>query len=271
MSIQFQSFGEMDAIEQVQFVKGTIGNEQIHMSVHSFISDGVLIDTGASSLKAIFKAFFEKHHFEQIALTHYHEDHTGNAALAQQQTNVPVYIHQMATHLTTNKPRIPVYRKMLWGDVAPFDSKPYETTFQSANDRWRVIHTPGHTKDHVALLNELKGQLFTGDLYVAPKVKVVLIDENILDTLDSLKKIQQLDYDHLFCCHAGYVQKPKKMVQSKIDFLEDLQGKVLQLAKKGMDVHEITNTLFPNSYPIIKASNTEWSPLHIVRAFLNNG
>lgn len=269
--MKFQISGETDTIENVHFAKGAIGNDQIRLSVHSFISDGVLIDTGSSSLQSVFEPFFHAHSFDQIALTHYHEDHTGNAALAQNIANAPTYIHTMSTHLTNQKPRIPIYRKTLWGGVDGFQSTPYDKTFQSENDHWRVIHTPGHTKDHVALLNESKGQLFTGDLYVAPKVKVVLIDENVLDTLDSLKKIQQYDYDHVFCCHAGYVKNHQKMIQYKINFLEDLQGKVLQLAQKGMDVHEITNTLFPKPYPIIEASNTEWSALHIVRAFLNNG
>lgn len=269
--MQLQTSGETNTIAQVHFAKGTIGNEKIRLSVHSFISDGVLIDTGSSSLRSVFEPFFNTHTFNQIALTHYHEDHTGNAALAQKKTNAPTYIHPMSAHLTSEKPRIPIYRKMLWGEVEAFQSTPYDTSFQSKNDQWRVIHTPGHTKDHVALLNESKGQLFTGDLYVAPKVKLVLIDENVLDTLDSLKKIQQYDYDDIFCCHAGYVKNPRKMIQYKIDFLEELQGKVLQLAQKGMNVYDITNTLFPTSYPIVEASNTEWASLHIVRAFLNKG
>lgn len=95
----------------------------------------------------------------------------------------------MATHLTPQKTRIPLYRQHVWGNVGPFHSKSLHRNFQSRNDHWTVIDTPGHTKDHVAFLNKSKGILFTGDLFITPKVRVVIVDENILDTLQSLKKL----------------------------------------------------------------------------------
>lgn len=257
--------------DDVTMMNGTIKNQHIAMSVYSFIEDGVVIDTGSSSMEKVFKAFYAEHDFDQIVLTHFHEDHTGNAALLQKEYNKPISIHQMSTHLTKQQVRIPLYRKAIWGDVTPFDSTPLPLTFSSKQFEWEVIATPGHSKDHVAFYNKSTGNLYSGDLFVSPKVKLVLIDENVLDTLDSLKKIQKYDMNALFCCHAGHVKKPEKMIQLKIDYLEDVQGKVLALAKKGMDVYEITNELFPNDYPIINASNSEWSAVHMIRAFLNHG
>lgn len=271
MGNTIETMGETFQHEDVFGVNCTIKTPYIAMSVHSFVVDGVVIDTGAKTLRREFDQFFQDSDFDQIVLTHFHEDHTGNAASLQKQYDVPISIHQMSTHLTEAEQRIPLYRKLVWGDVETFSSKPVARTFQSRHDQWRVIDTPGHTKDHVAYLNESKGTLFTGDLFVTAKVKVVLVDENIIDTLHSLKKIMTFDFNNIYCQHAGLLKNPHKMIQLKIDYLEELEGTILTLQKEGKDVYEITAELFPTNYPIITASNTEWSPIHLVRAFLNRG
>ena len=241
------------------------------MSVYSFNVDGILIDTGARSLVNEFKPYFEQADYDAIYLTHFHEDHMGNVSYLQQQRDIPTFIHQMSTHLTTKPFRIPTYRQVVWGQSEPFTSEALSGSFSSRHHKWEVIETPGHTKDHVTFYNRDLGAMFTGDLFITPKVKLVLIDENILETIDSLKKIQTYDFDDMYCCHAGYVKNAKKWIQLKIEYLEELEAKVIDLAKQGKDVHEITQQLFPNSYSIISLSNTEWSPLHMIRTFMNRG
>lgn len=269
MSYSVETMRDVFQHEDVFGVNCTIKTPEIAMAVHSYVIDGVLIDTGSKTLRHEFEPFFKEADFDQIVLTHFHEDHTGNAAILEKEYGAPIFIHQMSTHLTPNETRVPLYRKAVWGGVEPFSSKPLPRTFKSRNDDWTVIDTPGHTKDHVALLNESKGILFTGDLFITPKTKVVIVYENILDTLDSLKKILIFQFEDIYCQHAGRLKKPHQMIQMKIDYLEELEGKILNLRKEGKDVHTITAELFPKINPIVQASNTEWSPLHIVRAFLN--
>ncbi len=266
---QVEKSGEILQENDVLMARCTIDASFISLTVYSFTVDGVLIDTGSQSLYEQFQPYFEKADFDQVVLTHFHEDHTGNAAYLQRKA--PIYIHQMSTHATEQPMRIPTYRRVFWGQPETFASQPISKTFTSRNDTWEVIETPGHTKDHVSLYNRNRGAIFTGDLYIAPKVKLILIDENILSTLDSLKKIRSYDFDEMYCCHAGYVADAKKWIQLKIDYLEEIEGKILALSEQGKDIHEITDELFPTRYPIIAASNTEWSPVHIVRTFLNRG
>lgn len=80
-----------------------------------------------------------------------------------------------------------------------------------------------------------------------------------------------VNFEDIYCQHAGRLQHPHKMIQLKINYLEEIESKVLACQKEGKDVHEITVELFPRINPIVHASNTEWSPIHIVRAFLNRG
>ncbi|MDS9471378.1 MBL fold metallo-hydrolase [Sporosarcina pasteurii] len=271
MNTFIETKGEISQENEVFMANCMVTIPRTTMSVYSYVVDGVLIDTGSQSLRNEFSIFFEICDFDQVVLTHFHEDHTGNAALIQQQYKVPIYIHPMSTHLTEQPLRIPVYRKQIWGDVEPFTSQQLGKTFQSRNDTWEVIETPGHAKDHVAFYNQSKGILFTGDLFITPKVKLVLVDENILSTLDSLKKVLTYDFEQMYCSHAGLVKNPKAMIQLKIDYIEEVEGKALALAKEGKDVYEVTAELFPKNYPLIAASNSEWSAVHMVRAFLNRG
>lgn len=268
-SIEINS--EITNVEDVYMIKSIIKTPQIAMAVNSFCLDGVLIDTGSQSMKKEFQSFFKQSDFDQVMLTHFHEDHTGNAAYIQKKYDVPIYIHQMSTHLTKQPQRIPLYRKAVWGDVEPFSAKPLKKSFESRTDFWEVIDTPGHSADHVAFYNRSKGILFTGDLFVTPRPKVILLDENILDTMDSLRKIQSYTFDQMFCGHTGLVKNPQKMIQQKIDYLEEIEGKALALQKQGKDVYEITDELFNSSSPMIDGSNTEWSAVHMIRTFLNRG
>lgn len=241
------------------------------MSVYSFNVDGILIDAGSSSLLEEFKPYFTEADFDAIYITHFHEDHTGNVAYLQNQRNVPAFIHSSSTSFTEKPFRIPTYRQIVWGESAPFSSNALGETFTSRNYTWEVIETPGHTKDHVAFYSRDLGAVFTGDLFVSPKVKVVLNEENILDTRRSLQKVAGCDFEDMYCCHAGYVKDAKKWIGLKIEYIDELEEKVLCLSKQGKDIHEITAELFPKPYPITAVSNTEWSPVHMVRTILNRG
>lgn len=250
-------------------VKAGVGSVQLagtKMTVHSYCVDGVLIDTGAKSLYRAMQPFFAGINYDRIVLTHYHEDHTGNVDML---VNVPVYIHEIAQPLTARNPAIPHYRKMYWQQPPAFASQPLPKTFRSINDTWEVIETPGHTKDHVAFLNKDIGAVFTGDLFVTPKPKIVLIDENIIDTYASLQRLNAVDFDTLYCAHAGQLANGKDLLAMKINYLEHLIERVLHARDTGLSIDEITEQILPHEPPMVAFSGREWDAVHMVRAILN--
>lgn len=97
-----------------------------------------------------------------------------------------------------------------------------------------MILTPGHTNDHSSFLNEETGQLFTGDLYVTPKTKVVLREESIPQIIDSLELALSLDFQEMYCNHAGYIENGKEALHRKLNNLKELSGKIELMAEKGM-------------------------------------
>ena len=63
------------------------------MKVYLYIVDGLLIDTGPSTLPWESSDFLI-HPIQQVALTHIHEDHAGMAAYLQEKIKVP-FIYMM--------------------------------------------------------------------------------------------------------------------------------------------------------------------------------
>lgn len=260
----------IDRNNDVQWAQGKVAVQGIAMSVYSFYVDGLLIDTGSSSLAQEFQSFFNEVDIQQVALTHAHEDHSGNAIWIQQQKEVPIYIHGEAVDECASDSNLPLYRKVLWGERPGFSAKPLGATLQTNRATWDVIATPGHTTDHVSFYNRATGEMFTGDLYVQTKTKVVLDEENIVHTLASLKHLLNYDFETIYCCHAGFLVDGRTKIIEKIAYLEELEGNIFKLYNQGNTVEEISKSIFPREYPITKVSGEQWSSNHIITAFIQH-
>lgn len=266
----FKKNTEISEKSGVKMINGFVKFQSVRLNVHCFEVDGVLIDTGAASLLEEFKPFFNTIDVDQVMLTHYHEDHTGGAHFLQTEYNLPVFMNDTRIAECTSKANYPLYRKLFWGTRKPFEAQPLNDNFTSRTGRWKVIPTPGHTDDHSAFLNEDTGQLFSGDLYVTPKTKVVLREESIPQIISSLERAISLDFQEMYCNHAGYIENGKEALKQKLNFLKELSGKIELMADEGNTPSEITNQLFDKKYPIIKLSLGEWDSAHIVTSVLKN-
>lgn len=258
-----KSFYE-DETQGVRMGNGKLSFGGVHLNVYSFYMDGVLIDTGAVSLKSYFLPYFARLKPEQIRITHYHEDHTGLASTFEHR--VPIYMKDPTAGI--EQINYPLYRRVFWGKRQPFQAQPLENRFQSPHYHWQVIDTPGHAYDHVAFLNEDTGQLFSGDLYCGTKTKVMLREESAPIVLQSLEHVLTYDFDEVFCNHAGHLQDGRKKLENKRDYLLEVMAKVTTLHEQGKGVAEITATLFPKKYPIVMFSRGEWGAEHIVRSII---
>lgn len=258
----------MDKVGNVQFINGFVSFGKVKLNVHSFATDGVLIDTGAKTLREEFKPFFSQVHMDKVVITHFHEDHTGGAAYLQRGYGLPIYMNKMTIDECAKKADYPLYRKLFWGKREPFQAQPIGETFMSRNATWDVIHTPGHAKDHVAFLNRQTGQLFSGNLYVHSKTKVILREESIPTIIASIEKVLTYDFAELFCCHAGYVKDGREAMSEKLHYLLELQERVMLLDKQGFSEKEIQTKIFKRKYPITHFSFGEWDSIHIIRSIL---
>ncbi|WP_110114738.1 MBL fold metallo-hydrolase [Bacillus sp. CGMCC 1.16541] len=261
---------EISTHSGVVCAKGTVSLQDAHMNIYAFLVDNMLVDTGPESLLQAFIPFYRLESFDFVVLTHLHEDHTGCAPWIEQNKQVPIYIHEMSIDDSEKQAHYPAYRQHFWGARHPFHPKPLQSTFTSENYKWKSIHTPGHVDDHVVFLNTDTGTLFAGDLFVSPKTKIIMRNESVSTTIQSIRNVLQHDFQEMFCSHAGYVKDGKAMLQRKLQYLEEIEGKILSLHQQGQTIHEIKQTLFPVPYPLIALSEHEWDSEHIVTSVVND-
>jgi endoribonuclease LACTB2 len=260
--LKFYNFQEIIGVE------GIINTKWQNFNVYTYLVDGMLIDTGSKSMENKLLPYYNSSSFNFVVLTHHHEDHTGNAAWIQKELNVPIYIHPLGVDICSKPINYPEYRQNIWGCRKPFNAQPLGKSISSESYEWKVIYTPGHAEDHVSLLNEETGQIFTGDLFVSPKTKLIMTQESIPNIIESLRKLLTYDFQEVFCSHYGYISQGKIMLKRKLDYLENISAEIIYLHNHGYSIEEISQKLFPKKYPIIIFSEGEWNSFNIIRSVL---
>jgi ribonuclease/clavin/mitogillin len=252
---------EVSTYEDVVCVKGGHSSK-----VYLFLVDGMLVDTGSFNMQQELIPFYQASSFDSVVLTHSHEDHVGTAAWLERNKKVPVYIHPASIEFCSKPITYPIYRQIAWGIREPFSALPLEDTIRSKQYDWKIIHTPGHADDHVVFLNEETGRLFSGDLFLTPKPKFIMSHESIPVMMRSIRTALTYDFQSMFCCHAGYVADGKRLLQMKLDYMENMSGEILHLHKQGYSIAEIKQRMFPDHFDIISVSEGQFDSEHIVRS-----
>jgi len=239
------------------------------MDVCSYFVDGLLIDTGPVRASKLFRKYFYKDvYIDKVLLTHYHEDHTGNAPFLQKQ-GIDIYANPISIEMLKEKPTLPLYRRLFWGIREGFQAYEIPESFTVRSKKYEVIHTPSHSKDHICIYSPEEGVIFTGDVYIATRTKLFYKQENIYQTIRDIKTMLNYDFDTICCSHGGFVEDGKKALKEKMDFLEETIEDILELHKKGSSINEIDNVLYKNETRFISLiSCYEMSSRNIVESVL---
>ncbi len=260
----------MEHFQEVTVGRKWVEVDGVALQICLFAVDGLLIDTSAKSIANDVLHFASRVHPHQIVLTHLHEDHSGMAGQLQERFQVPVYVHPDFVEAAGKPFQVPMYRQRFWGLPDPFMASPVGEWIETERYCFEVIHTPGHAEDHIVLYEPNRGWLFSGDLFLAPKVKIVMKQESMPLLMDSLRRVLELDFETLFCAHAGVVPNGQALLRQKLEHLAWIEEQVDRLAAEGKNLRQITRQLFPKRAPIYYLSRGEWSSTHIVRSFLQN-
>ena len=238
--------------------------------VYTYLVDGMLIDTGAQSLEKDLIPFYKNHSFEKVALTHSHEDHTGTAPWIQENLGVPIYIHPTGIDICSKYCPYPQYRQNSWGIRKEFEALPIGDTIDSRNQEWKIIYTPGHADDHISLFDEETGRLFSGDLFLATKTKLIMDTESVPVMISSIRELLTFDFETIFCSHAGYLHNGRRLLKQKLDYLVTIYGEVDGLYAEGISIEEIDRRLFPKRYPIVEISKGEFNSINIILSIIED-
>ena len=230
--------------------------------VNFYYYGNVIFDTGCFWSKEEVRDFFRRRKVEGVLITHHHEDHIGAASIFRK-----VFAPEKSLTLLKNPRKIPEYRQVVWGQPEPANAEPLEDRMCFGDMDVVVIDTPGHDFDHVCFLVDEK--LFSGDLVVSTNQIVCMRQENLIEIIESLKKVLKFKFEFAY---GGPRVASREEVEEYLTYLTDLRKRAEELYAEEKDIEEIVNVLFPN--PSKKAlmmefvSGGEWSRENFVQSLL---
>jgi glyoxylase-like metal-dependent hydrolase (beta-lactamase superfamily II) len=241
------AFGEVEAI-RLGF--GPLGPPL--MSVFLYVVDGLVIDTGQHNMQKVVVELLKAKKLDQILLTHHHEDHSGNAFALGKGHQIAVSAHSLTVEKMRYGFKILPYQHYVWGKTDAVEATPFESAIETDCFKFKPIHTPGHSKDHTVYLEEENGWLFSGDLYLADRIKYFRADERLNDQIHSLKRVLEFDFEVLFCAHNPCLENGRSRLKNKLQFLEDLYGNIHLLIQKGFSEREVIKKLDPKNDRLVR-------------------
>jgi len=203
-----------------------------------------VIDTGPPNQWRRVRAFLAERAVRQVVVTHYHEDHGGNLAPIRRAFAAPVFAPSLGlAELASGFPQRP-YQRLFWGRPERVEARELPLRVQlDGGGALEAIPAAGHSADMTCLLERERGWLFTGDLYIAARTRLLRQDEDLGAEIASLRRVLELDFDTVFCAHRGVLGAGKAALRRKLDFLDSLCQQVADLRGQGRSRDEITRLL----------------------------
>lgn len=261
---------EIHLTENIKYLHGKVKSFGRPFHFYVYCVDGLLIDTGPPCAQEAVAMFVKQVKPEKIFITHYHEDHSGNAAFLYEQFGIPIFLNEKTAQRLSNKLTIPLYRRLTWGKPhsKPVISNRVEQEITTKNYRFQIVATPGHSEDHTSLIEQEKGILFSGDLFLAKKLHYTMKEESIPELIQSIDNVLTLPFQSLYCGHAGPVANGKKALQEKRNFLEHLVTQAKKLYNKGHGANKISKMLLPSQKMLYLFSFGEMAPKHLIHSII---
>mgnify|MGYP003575421961 CR=1 FL=1 len=238
----------------------TLRSAAVGYDVSAYLCRGVLIDTGFLHCEADLIRALTKHRARGTIVTHWHEDHAGNAALLAEA--MPMWMPSGTEAMLRERPQVKFYRHFTWGRPNPLIVPLEPCDFGPL----RAIATPGHSPDHHVIFDPETSTLFSGDLWLGVRVKVVGARENPYEILTSLDRAIALGPRRMFDAHRGLVEKPVVALRAKKEWLEPTVADIEQRLDAGDDERVILRAVLGGEEKTALFSQGEYSRRNLVRA-----
>ncbi len=232
----------------------------------AYLVDGLLLDCGPPATARELMQALEGRRVDGLVLTHHHEDHVGAAPLLNAARGLVPRVHREGVSLLEHGFVQERYRRLVWGRPRRFRPEPLGAEVEGRSTRFRVVHSPGHSVDHVCLFEPERGWLFTGDLFLAERLRYLRADEELDRLIASLEEAARLPAREVFCAHRGPVRGGVEALRRKTEHLRALRERVLDLLGQGLPEGEVARRAIGHEGPLTWFSLGRFSVRNFVRS-----
>jgi len=232
----------------------------------AYFVEGVLVDCGPPATAGELLAFLEGKPLRGLLITHHHEDHMGGAALLGRRRSLVARAHPAALPLLAHGFRQETYRRVAWGRPPRIAAEPVTAEVAFGPLRLLPVATPGHSEDHLCFFEPDRGWLFTGDLFLAERLRFLRSDEDVDLLIESLETVGRLPLREVLCAHRGPVRDGPAALRRKADGLRSLRERIAELLRQGLPEGEIARRVVGREGFLTWFSRGRFSARNFVRA-----
>ena len=254
--IEFERFDDVTRVRLASW-----GSRTAALDVSVYLVRGVLVDSGFPRARAAIARLLDETKIAGAMLTHWHEDHAGNAELLAAR-RIPLVMHTETQAKLRTFPPIRFYRRVVWGTPAPLRSS--IDAFEAAS--LEFLHTPGHSPDHHVVWDAERSTLFSGDLWLGVRSRVMHVSENPYRIVESLRAVAALRPARMFDAHRGAVREPAAALGAKIAYMEETIAAIETKLDAGWSDRAIVKEILGGEEIVARLSGGEYARGNFVRA-----
>ena len=123
-----------------------------------------------------------------------------------------------------------------------------------------ILHTPGHSPDHLALLDRSEGAIFAGDLLVKGGSVMIHTSKggNLALYLASLERLLALQPRVIFPAHGPVIDDPQAVISAYLAHRRLREAQVIRALRAGpATVEAITDSIYDDLDPALLAAARE--------------
>lgn len=176
-----------------------------------------------------------------VFLTHHHADHIGGALAVKERLKIPLWCHERTAD---RLPEGAADRLLSDGELIELSGLP--------SMKLRVLHTPGHARGHLCLVDEATKAAVVGDMVAG--VGTIIIDPpegDMSDYLEQLARLRDLPVSTLYPSHGPAIPDGPGKLEEYLVHRHQRERLVLQALEKGATLKEIVAFAYSDTPEVI--------------------